>query len=181
MEWNALHAPLEPPKGYEQFHTLEAVCPGYADLVWPKSFEHAKELLIGGWRIFKHSHGYHDPEVAEWFRKAEERDNKIAEKRAEHVAKQVGEGLVRGKERLEEIGDTVTHVAQEAKPGAESFFKDRAVVLQKAVSEFAAGFHETVSGKKNIWGADPGIDEDIETLVRNDPVVYRVQPKTDDV
>ena len=171
MEWNNLHAPLQPPKGYEHYHTEQAVFPGLKHPVKFASVREFTDAMRGAWKIYMH-HYRHDPEVQQWFDKLGEEEAEWYTKRGERAGEFAGDVVARGRQNIQKMGEDL----KAARPGGQRFLKDRTTVLQNAVSEFAAGFYETVDGNKNIWGLTPE-EEDEDALAKNVPVVYRVRAR----
>lgn len=170
MEWAAMHRPLQPPPGYEHFHTKEAVFPGLRNQ--PKKIESWEQLidgLRGAWRLYKHDF-YPDPEIT----KIEERLQLIEKKKRDRKIANLfrrGEAFAnKSMDRAQETAADVAEEIQDKRPAFERLVKSRIVVLRKALHEFSEGYYETASGRRTFWGEAP-YDED---LVRKDnrPVRY---------
>lgn len=177
MEWNNLHAPLQPPKGYEKYHTKEAVFPGLRNPIVIRNWKEFKWAMRGAWKIYMHTYRF-DPEVQRFLDDLDRKESEYYENRGKHAAKVITEAATEGKRNIEKLGAEL----KEAAPGAKEYLKDRAGMLQNAVSEFAAGFHDTVDGKMNVWGLTPEQQKDIDDydgLEKNSPVVYRVRSRDD--
>lgn len=173
MEWNAMHAPLEPPKGYEHFHTREAVFPGIAGQKPIESFDHFKKCMRGGLKLYWH-HYYPDPEILEQERRAAEKAEKELDESTDRFAERAADAVVAGRKRAEETMEAI----DDGRPAAQAFMQNRLKVFQQGIGEFAAGFQETISGKKNIWGQtaeEAGEDDDDE----NRRLIYIVQDPPD--
>lgn len=172
MEWAAMHRPLQPPPGYERFHTREAVFPGLRDQPKPaKDWAEFRERLRGAWRLYKHDY-VPDPEItAREERRARQRQTK-RERVAAKLA-QKGERLVRtGLDKAEEAASGIAEGVRDQRPAVERLLKDRVAVLQEALTEFSEGYFEAVSGRRSFWGDYPYN----ESVVRKDnrPVAYEV-------
>lgn len=166
MEWNNMYAPLEPPKGYERFYTDKAVFPGYQSKLEFKSWKEFKDNLVGGWRLYLH-HFIPDPRFEGWEEKMEETQRKKDEARADRYASQVTKAVERGRDHSEKIREAI----DDAKPHAKDYMQNRLTILQQAVSEFAQGFQESVSGEKNIWGVKMS-DLNDSSQDNEPPIVY---------
>lgn len=173
MEWAALHRPLEPPPGYEHFHTKEAVFPGLRHKGKKiENWEQFKESFRGAWRLYKH-HYYPDPEITKIEERMDLIDQKEREKAMTNFLKK-GEKLAnKGIDTAQEVASDIADEIRDKRPAAERILSDRVAVLREALHEFAEGYHEAASGKRTFWGGVP-YDED---LVResNRPVVYKAE------
>lgn len=168
MEWNSMHALLEPPKGFEQFHTMKAVFPGCRWVVKFKSFQEFRKGVYGGWELYLH-HYRPNPKYEGWLEQVENIERKKAAARGEKYYSYFSNIMVKGGDQAKTVGD----IARDVKPDVKDYLKGRVPILQKAVSEFAEGFYETMSGKTNIWGVSiasiKGADHD-----DNPAIVYMV-------
>ncbi len=115
-----------------------------------------------------------DPDIIEAERRAAEKEKREAEERFEKLFSKTVEVAEAGRQKSEDVAQAL----HDAAPAAKVFLQGRMSVLQNAVSEFSAGFQETISGEKNFWGQEPGADED-HLRENNPPVVYRAQPNSE--
>lgn len=169
-----MHAPLEPPKGYEHFHTPEAVFPGIAGRKGFDSFDHFKICFRGGLKLYWH-HYFPDPEILAQERREAEKEEKELDESIDHLAQRAADAVVIGREKTEEAAQAL----EDSRPAAQAFMQGRLKVFQQGIGEFAAGFKETISGEKNVWGQTPEEaqdDEDDDTQAR---VIYIVQDPSD--
>ena len=167
MEWNAMHAPLEPPPGYEYYHSTEAVFPGLRAGYKVKTWKDLKFVVNGTWKLYKH-HYIPDPEVEAWLGRITKRDQAKKEERSERVTTAVASDLHDAVQSARKVASA----AKDLQPNAEQFMKERVSLLQESIGEFTAGFKETVTGETNVWGFAPYDIDIIES--DNAPVVYSV-------
>lgn len=178
MEWDALHRPLEPPPGYERFHTLEAVFPGLRDNPKPpKDWAEFKRRLRGAWKLYKHDY-ISDPEITEmearWEKQKEKKRYRVIAKLHEKSERFVDTSI----DKADEIASDVVEGIKEKKPAVQKLMKNRVAVLQQALNEFSEGYSEAVSGRRTLWGETPYE----EAIVQDDnrPVMYEVENTQDD-
>lgn len=173
MEWDAMHRPLQPPPGYEHYHTAEAVFPGRRlKLKKMKTWGEVVQSFRNAWRLYRHSY-IPDPEMAKWEREHGLVDDGRSARRILKTLKRSEKVANKSFEKAEQIFEKVREEVKSRRPEAEELVKDRASVLRKALQEFAAGYSEVVNGARNVWGQPP-YDE---VLVREDnhPVVYKAK------
>lgn len=166
IEWNAMHAPLEPPPGYEHMHTREAVFPGLRVAKKINSWADFRDIMRGAWKIYMH-YFIPDREVERYEQHVLGTRAARKGERAEEAGERAGKTVRKGLELMEDV-ETVVKRNQ---PDAERFVRHRLSLVKDAMSEFSEGFAETASGARNLWGHPP-YDEDI---VRGDnaPVMYK--------
>lgn len=168
-----MHRPLQPPPGYEHYHTAEAVFPGRRlKLKKMETWGEVAESFRKAWRLYKHSY-VPDPEMAKWEQELDLADERRSGRRTWKTLKRGEQAASKGVDKAQQILEQVREEVQNRKPEAEELVKNRVLVLKEALQEFAAGYSEVVNGAKNVWG-EPPYDE---VLVREDnrPVVYKAK------
>lgn len=155
MEWNAMHRPLEPPRGYEHFYTKEAVFPGLKR-EWHKkeSLHDYVQGLNKAWKMYRHDFVY-DPEVAKIEQQFGISQDQEAEKKAAAVLRQAKRTVKSGLASADELLDD----AHSKAPDAQKLVKNRIDVLFAAMNEFSQGYREAVGGKWKLWDEDDDIKE----------------------
>lgn len=173
MEWAAMHRPLEPPPGYEKYHSYEEVFPGLRyKLKKIESWSDLTSSFQNAWRLYRHDF-VPDPEITK-FEEAMDIDAREKREKAIENALKTGENMAtKGVETAKGVADNLAAEFEDRRPMMERVARDRISVLRDAVHEFAEGYQESVSGEKTLWGEVP-YDEDI---VRDDnlPVRYKVE------
>lgn len=168
-----MHRPLEPPPGYEHFHTKEAVFPGLRHKGKKiENWAQFKQSLCGAWRLYKHNY-YPDPEITKIEESMDLVDQKMRERAMTKFLKK-GEAFAnKGIDTAQEVASDVAEEIRDKRPVAERILRDRVAVLREAMHEFAEGYYEAASGKRTLWGEVP-YDED---LVREDnrPLRYEAE------
>lgn len=168
-----MHRPLQPPPGYEHYHTEEAVFPGRRHkLKKINSLGDLRDQLSKAWRLYKHYY-IPDPEMTKWERGIDIADERRTTKSMWKTLKRGEQMANRGVDRAGDVFEQVREEVKNRRPEAEELMKDRVSVLKVALQEFSEGYSEVVSGARSFWG-DPPYDE---VLVRKDnrPLVCKAE------
>lgn len=157
-----MHAPLEPPPGYEDEVTLRSVLPGLRGVPPIQSREHFMAIARAAWKLYRHQYIPNPDLVAE--EKVEAA--KAAEKRRvdeERRKKYEREAIAQGR-------DLATK-AYESLPDSKDALQNRLDVLNVSLEQFIVGFTETSTGATTLFGNRPY--RDILVDPSNAPVVYK--------
>lgn len=171
-----MHRPLEPPAGYEHYYTAKAVFPGLRG-TWRKmeTWEDHKNALKRAWKLYKHDY-IPDPEITEWEKKKNVRDERRIERRRKVIVK-------KGKETFEEGSNMAEQVIQglhDKRPEMEQILKHRVGVLSESLDEFGKGYQEGYNGTYNFVESISGTfnENGLSTDVfqeDNKPLKYQVK------
>jgi hypothetical protein len=169
MEWNAMHAPLRPPPGYEDMLTVRSVLPGLASVEQIQSPAHFMTVLRAAWKLYRHQWVPDADIVAE--------EKAAAEKAAE--LQRIGEERRRRQQQkaAAEAGQ-VAAIAYDALPDSKETLQDRLDVLNYSLEQFMVGFAETSTGATTLFGSRPY--RDVLVHPANAPVVFRVVAREGD-
>lgn len=168
-----MYRPLQPPPGYEKYHTKEAVFPGLRyKMKKIRSWSDFKTSFQKAWQLYKHAYSP-DPEMQKFEDRLDMMIWKKREETMQGLLKTGEKAAERGVQTAQDAAEGLVAGVQENRPLLEKVAKHRIAVLRTAVTEFAEGYQESVSGKRNFWGQLP-YDEDI---LREDniPVLYQVE------
>jgi len=153
MEWNALYQPMTPPAGYESYYDPKNIFPGLQAPYDFKSWADFKFKVHSGWRLYMLQYRS-DPEMEQFMASIKSREQDEVDEMIKGAFSYGKDVMRRGRDNVEILGKHAKEGAVDAKP----YLQDRVVVLKNSVEEFAAGFKETMSGEKNIWGAKPPVE-----------------------
>lgn len=172
-----MHRPLEPPKGYERFHTEEALFPGMSKRKKKNhTFQDYVTSFKGAWRLYRHSF-IHDPEMAAFEESLIKKEQRIIDLRAGAVLKKARKAFGDGQEAAKEESQKIVTALQEKEPEVRKLVQDRVGVLKDALTEFSEGYKETLDGDFTFFGSYPDDDgqEYSSDAVREDnkPLVYK--------
>lgn len=177
MEWDAMQRPLQPPPGYEHYHTREAVFPGFRrKLKRMNTWADVSQSLVDGWRLYRHYY-IPDPAMEKWEREEKLTDEARKGRRLYKEMKRGEQALMRGIARVEKVAEEVADEADRQRPAAQRWMQDRVGVLKESLSEFGEGYREVVSGERTFWGEERY--EEHLVSQENRPVVYRVDKEVD--
>lgn len=181
MEWEAMHRPLEPPPGYERFHTDEAAFPGLRKPAnSPKTWSEYRDAWRRAWKLYRHSY-IPDDDITAAEQKEEAIRQKIFERKADIL---LGKGKKAAEDGFKVSQDTADDIARglrDKKPEAEALLKDRVSILSKALNEFSEGYREGARGDFSIWETSDDEEEEYsEDIIRQDnrPLAYIVEQQT---
>lgn len=173
MEWDGMHRPLNPPQGYEHFHSKHAVFPGLKRS-WKKK-ETLQDYLDGfkrAWRLYRHSF-VHDPEMAAFEDNIFKREELITRRQAKAVVDKTEKAFKRAQQRAQDASEQIAQELKDKKPEAQEILKDRVNILRESLSEFSTGYNDGLEGRLSIFSVFER-DHYSADVLRSDnkPVIY---------
>lgn len=159
-----MHAPLQPPPGYEEDTTLRTVLPGLRGVPPIQSAAHFRAVAAAAWKLYRHQY-IPDAEIlaeeAAAAEKEKERQRRREERRREYEARALAEGR------------KLATAAYDKLPDSTSALENRLDVLNASLDQFMQGFTETSTGATTLFGERPYQDAVVDP--DNAPVVYKVE------
>ncbi|CAN8072332.1 unnamed protein product [Agarophyton chilense] len=174
MEWEGMHRPLQPPPGFERFHSEEAVFPGlHPKMKKKQSLQDYLDTLKRAWKLYLHSYRY-DPDMAEIERKVVERESMIIQRKTKAFLDRSKSNFKLNQQAVQETSERVVQEIHDRRPEAEALIKDRVNVLREALTEFADGYNEGVEGRFNFFKDSEDDNDYPHEAVNEDnkPVIY---------
>lgn len=172
MEWNEMHAPLDPPAGYEHYATAEQAFPAMYAVKPFESWQDFVQSMKAAWKLYRH-HYIPDPDILA----QEEKERQESERANDARIKRARESVVSAHGVASDaFSSAVDHVNRHI-PKTEEDMAHRLNLTQQAIKEFGLGFSEASSGAVDIFGkrlVPPDALRD-----DNKPVLYA--PDSDDV
>ncbi|KAI0562221.1 hypothetical protein FGB62_64g133 [Gracilaria domingensis] len=169
-----MHRPLQPPPGYERFHSDEAVFPGLAGTRKKKrTLKEFAEVAKTAWRLYLHSY-IPDPKMAELEREILGKESRIIRRQAQAVLNRSEANFKRNRQAARDATDRLAQEFHARRPEAEALVKDRVNVLREALSEFAEGYAEGTGGQFSFFKDNEDDDAYPPHIVAEDnkPVIY---------
>lgn len=163
IEWNAMHAPMEPPPGYESYATMREAVPAFSVFQEIHSWSDFKTRLRKAWKLYKHDY-FPDPELVAEEERAENEHGKMVDELEEQRA--------HGRRIMKRDVLSLYKYMKAAAPKDTKELGGRLDILQEAIDQFSLGYSETSSGITTLFGIRSYHPDIIEP--DNHPVVYRV-------
>lgn len=173
IEWAAMHRLLEPPPGYEKYHSFEEVFPGFRHKM--KKIESWSDFRISvqkAWRLYWHNF-VPDAEMEKFEEEMNIEKRERREAAFQNVIKTGEKAAASGVGTVQAAAENIAAGLQDKRPMMERVARDRISVVHNAVHEFAEGYHESLSGERNFWGQVQYNEELV--LEDNLPVRYEVE------